>query len=99
MSIGRFFIGLDLGQSHDFTAMAVLERSELTGDWDAAAYAHRKMAGLRLRHLERIALGTPYPEVVERVTGEDCAGDAVSGSGGEGATGHAVGRAQEAMRP
>jgi hypothetical protein len=67
MSIGRFFIGLDLGQSHDFTAMAILERTELTGDWDAAACACRKMAALRLRYLERIPLGTPYPEVVERV--------------------------------
>ena len=67
MSIDRFFIGLDLGQSHDFTAMAILGRTELTGDWDAAAYAYKKMAGLRLRHLARIPLGTPYPEVVERV--------------------------------
>ena len=45
MSIGRFYIGVDLGQSHDFTAMAILERTELTERWDAAAYAHRKMAG------------------------------------------------------
>jgi len=46
MSIGRFFIGLDLGQSHDYTAMAILERTELTGPWDAAMYAYRKMAAL-----------------------------------------------------
>jgi hypothetical protein len=67
MSIGRFFIGLDLGQSQDFTAMAIMERTELRGDWDAAMYAHKKMAALELRYLSRIALGTPYPEVVERV--------------------------------
>ena len=60
-------MGLDLGQSRDFTAMAVVERAELTGEWDAVMYAHKKMAGLRLRYLERVALGTPYPEVVERV--------------------------------
>jgi hypothetical protein len=29
--------------------------------------AHEKEVALRLRHLERIPLGTPYPEVVERV--------------------------------
>ena len=60
-------MGLDLGQSRDFTAIAVLERAELTGEWDAVAFAWRKTTVLRLRHLERVALGTPYPEVVERV--------------------------------
>jgi hypothetical protein len=67
MSTGRFFIGLDLGQSQDFTALAILERTQLTGDWDAAMYAYQRMAGLHLRYLERVPLGTPYPEVVERV--------------------------------
>lgn len=62
-----YFIGLDLGQSHDFTAMAIAERTELRGEWDAAQWAYRKMAALDLRYLERIPLGTPYPEVVERV--------------------------------
>ena len=57
MSIGRFFIGLDLGQSHDPSAMAILEGTELTGGWDAEMYAYRKMAALRLRHLERLPLG------------------------------------------
>ncbi len=62
-----YFVGLDLGQSQDFTALAVLERVELRGEWDAAAWAWRKTAALQLRHLERVALGTPYPEIVERV--------------------------------
>ena len=60
-------MGLDVGQSSDFTALAVVERVELTGPWDAVMYAHKRMAGMRLRYLERVALGTPYPEVVERV--------------------------------
>jgi hypothetical protein len=64
---GQYFIGLDLGQSRDFTAIAILERAELRGAWDAEKYAHRKMAALRLRYLERIPLGTTYPDVVERV--------------------------------
>ena len=63
----RYFIGLDLGQSQDFTALAILERAEAKGEWDAAMYAHRKMVSLRLRYLERLPLGTAYPEVVERV--------------------------------
>jgi len=64
---GQYFVGLDLGQSQDFTAIAVLERAELSGDWDPAMYAWRKTIALRLRHLERVPLGTPYTEVVDRV--------------------------------
>ena len=64
---GQFFVGLDLGQSRDFTAIAVLERAELTGEWDAVAFGRKKTTALRLRYLERVSLGTPYPEVVERV--------------------------------
>jgi hypothetical protein len=67
MAKRRFYVGLDLGQSHDFTAIAVVERAESQGEWDAAAFAYRRKLALRLRYLERIALGTTYPEVVSRV--------------------------------
>jgi hypothetical protein len=63
----EYFVGLDLGQSRDHTAIAVLERAELGGDWDPVMFAHLKVVELRLRYLERVALGTPYPEVVARV--------------------------------
>lgn len=63
----QFFVGLDLGQVCDFSTLAVLERVELVGDWDPVFFAWKKLARLRLRHLERIPLGTPYPEVVGRV--------------------------------
>ncbi len=56
--MGWYSVGVDLGQSRDFTAIAVLERAELVGEWDAVAFAHRKLAALRLRFLERIPLGT-----------------------------------------
>jgi hypothetical protein len=62
-----YFIGLDLGQSHDFTGIAIVERAELRGAWDPVVFAFRKRAALRLRYLERVALGTPYPEVATRV--------------------------------
>ena len=62
-----YFVGVDLGQRQDFTAIAVVERTELTGEWDAAVWAYRKEVALRLRYLERITLGTPYPEVADRV--------------------------------
>ena len=61
------FAGLDLGQNHDFTALAMLEYLELKGEWDAARFAWRKKTALRLRYLERMPLGTPYPDVVEEV--------------------------------
>ena len=60
-------MGLDLGQSQDYTALAVLERAELKGPWDPVQFAWRKTETVRLRYLERIPLGTPYPEIVERV--------------------------------
>jgi hypothetical protein len=63
-----FFVGLDLGQSRDFTALAVVDWTETAGQWDAANWTHEKVIVQRLRHLERMPLGTPYPEVVERVT-------------------------------
>jgi hypothetical protein len=62
----RHFVGLDLGQSQDYTAIAVLERAELKGEWDPVEFAWRKVVALRLRYLERVPLGTPYTEVVER---------------------------------
>ena len=49
-----FFIGLDLGQKHDFSALAVLEKSS-----GAVPCYH-------LRHLERLKLNTPYPAVAQR---------------------------------
>jgi hypothetical protein len=62
-----YFIGLDLGKNSDFTALAVVERAEFEGEWDVATWAHRTEPAVRLRYLERIPLGTPYPEIVGRV--------------------------------
>ena len=63
----KYFVGVDFGQSRDFTAIAVLERAETTGGWDAAMFAWKKVVSLQLRYLERIALGTTYPDVIDRV--------------------------------
>ena len=57
------FIGLDLGQAADFTALAVLERPRV---------ASGGPAGLRrpvysVRYLQRFPLGTTYPEIVQLV--------------------------------
>jgi hypothetical protein len=50
-----WWVGLDLGQAADYSALACLERTED----GRALYA--------LRHLERYAIGTPYPSVINQV--------------------------------
>src|ERR1700736_4049590 len=63
-----YFVGLDLGQSRDHSALAVVERADLVLDEiDHVTYARLKERRYRVRFLERVALGTPYPNVVERV--------------------------------
>src|SRR5215471_7406245 len=62
-----YFVGLDLGQSQDFTALVILERMEYAGAWDAAAFCHEAEVAVRLRYIERIPLGTTYPDIVARV--------------------------------
>jgi hypothetical protein len=57
-----FYLGLDLGQRHDPTAIAIIERMELY-----RAYQPSQFHSLRVRHLERVPLGMPYPQVVERI--------------------------------
>jgi hypothetical protein len=57
-----FYVGLDLGQRHDPTAIAVVERMDQAQAWQATEFH-----SIRVRHLERVALGTPYPGVVARV--------------------------------
>lgn len=48
-----YFVGLDLAQSHDFSALAIAERS-----------GHAGLPRYTVRHLERIPRNTRYPEVV-----------------------------------
>ena len=48
-----YFLGLDLGQKRDYSAVVVVEG--------------RAFSGLVVRYAERMPLGTSYPRVVERV--------------------------------
>jgi hypothetical protein len=59
----RHFVGLDLGQAQDFTALAVLSRPRLTGTEPPADRQPPYAVG----HLHRFPLGTPYPAVVAAV--------------------------------
>src|SRR4051794_29985666 len=65
--MNSYLIGADLGQSQDYSTIAVIERAGLLGEFDPVLYASRKVVELRLRVLERIPLGTPYTEVAHRV--------------------------------
>lgn len=51
-----FYLGLDLGQAQDYTALAIAERTQTE-------------TGVRydVRHLQRFALGTSYPAIVTEV--------------------------------
>ncbi len=57
-----YYVGLDLGQKRDHTAIAVVER------WDVVRpYQGTEFGGVRVVYAQRVALRTPYPVVVERV--------------------------------
>jgi len=55
MSHNPFCIGLDLGQSNDYTALAIVQVVE------------GEPMHMHLRHLERYPLRTPYPEIADKV--------------------------------
>lgn len=75
----RYFLGLDLGQVNDYTALIIAQRSrEIRTGYKAIADRTGLVTGWRenkevtealydVRHIERIKLGTPYPDVVKRV--------------------------------
>jgi hypothetical protein len=66
----EYFIGLDLGQSQDYTAIAVIEKERLlTGERDAGTREWKTETRWNLRHMDRPSLGTPYPAIVDRVKG------------------------------
>lgn len=64
----HYYIGLDLGKFRDHTAIVILEhRIASTGEKDPRTYEWITETTLDVRHLERIALRTPYDEVVRRL--------------------------------
>jgi hypothetical protein len=64
-----FIVGLDLGQSADPTALAVLKRSLALDIGGLPVRNHRDDLVYQFAcvHLERFALGTSYPAIVRRV--------------------------------
>jgi hypothetical protein len=63
----QFYLGLDLGQRHDHTALAVLARDAVPVAFDYARWSPVTEARHTLFHLERFPLGLPYVEIAETV--------------------------------
>ena len=64
----EYFIGVDLGQRRDRTAIAVIERAEIASNArNAVTFAPDRRTRRAVRHLERLPLDTPYPAIAERV--------------------------------
>src|SRR5829696_8097229 len=57
-----YFVGLDLGQSADYTALAVVQK---VPTYDQQTGEHG--TELHLKHLERYPLKTPYTDIADQV--------------------------------
>ena len=74
-----YYLGLDLGQMQDYTALTILQRIPAPAPPQSPAPAIRGLGspprptppaqalGYHLRHAERLPLGTPYTEIAARV--------------------------------
>ncbi|WP_314960941.1 hypothetical protein [Bradyrhizobium cosmicum] len=70
--VDRWFVGVDLGQSTDPTAISVMNHRVLPLDgWDmiekTRTRRQKRMTHFDVRHLERLPLGMSYPQQIQRV--------------------------------
>jgi hypothetical protein len=63
----RVYLGLDLGKARDHSALVILERAADPVGIDPVNFIQRRELRLRVRHAERIPLGTPYLALVPRL--------------------------------
>lgn len=64
----QYFMGVDLGQRRDRTAIAIIERSESIADRpDPVTWTRERVTRRQARHIERMPLGTPYTVVAQRI--------------------------------
>lgn len=59
--VSHFFVGLDLGQSADYSAITVLERTVVVKE------GMKPVTKFACRHLQRWQLGTPYTTIADDV--------------------------------
>jgi hypothetical protein len=71
----KFIMAVDLGQSHDPTAICIMEHCRSgTGDWKKSLNAsggptliEQSKDQFDVRHLQRLPLGWPYPQIISYV--------------------------------
>jgi hypothetical protein len=64
----RYYMGVDLGQAQDYTAIVLLEQVRVVlPERDPITWSFRTETLCQVRYAERVPLGTPYPEVAEYV--------------------------------
>ena len=71
-AVDKWILGADLGQTTDPTALCALNHrvvplDDWTQDDNAQCWRQKKTEHFDVRHLERVPLGTPYPDVVHHV--------------------------------
>lgn len=71
-AVDRWFVGWDIGQSIDPSAVAVLNHRvvplmEWDTDHEAMVFKQKHTEHFDILHLERLALGTPYPLQIQHV--------------------------------
>lgn len=72
-SRGAFYVGLDLGQASDYTALVIVEqlttydhvREREPGPWSNDSVKSQSL--YHVRHIERFPLGTSYPAITRSV--------------------------------
>ncbi|MBI4908950.1 MAG: hypothetical protein HY820_35345, partial [Acidobacteria bacterium] len=64
-----FFLGLDLGQANDHTALCILERADvlISDRPDPVYFKPQTEQRYAIRHIERLPLGTAYPRIASHV--------------------------------
>src|SRR5262245_30493139 len=62
-----YFIGLDLGQAQDYSALCIVERTNRPDPQAPEGEKPRDVNCYGVRHLHRWKLGTPYSIIVEEV--------------------------------
>lgn len=63
--LADYWLGVDLGQSHDYTALSVVEKIWGKPGPEGDVLLNEKDVMNNVLLLERLPLGTPYPEMVE----------------------------------
>ncbi|MEZ5355292.1 MAG: terminase family protein [Bryobacteraceae bacterium] len=61
-----FFVGVDVGQRQDFTAIAILELlTVFTEEVDRVTFERKTRSHFRLRHVDRVPLNTEFEAIVD----------------------------------